>query len=155
LVCFEKILFVTVVSIPVRNSETNRKNCFLVSQTNQKTTKTDWVSVCFGSNQKIFFIVSRTPYSSGYFIYLPYSYPTCCDCHFIQYPSVYHDDYSICRASYSVIPSLMLVIPSNLQVIQSASTIISSVVMVILSATGVIPSAMPAVPLAHQFIHPP
>jgi hypothetical protein len=35
-VCFEKILFVSVVSIPVRNTETNRKKCFLVSRNKPK-----------------------------------------------------------------------------------------------------------------------
>ncbi len=29
-VCFDKVLFVSVVSIPVRNTETYRKKCFLV-----------------------------------------------------------------------------------------------------------------------------
>ncbi len=31
-VCFDKLLFVSVVSIHVRNTETNRKKCFLVSR---------------------------------------------------------------------------------------------------------------------------
>ncbi len=60
LVCFDKILFVSVVSIPVQNTETNPKNVFWFCKTNRKTTETDWVSVCFGSNRKNW-IVSRTP----------------------------------------------------------------------------------------------
>ncbi len=40
-VCFEKILFVSVVSIPVRNTETNRKKVFWFRETNQKITETD------------------------------------------------------------------------------------------------------------------
>jgi hypothetical protein len=50
-VCFETCIFVSVNSIHVRNTETNRKNiiiCF--HETNRKTTKTDRVSVLFGSN---------------------------------------------------------------------------------------------------------
>ncbi len=42
-VCFETVLFVSVVSIYVRNTET--------TQTNRNTTETDLVSVCFGSNR--------------------------------------------------------------------------------------------------------
>jgi hypothetical protein len=43
------------------NTETNRKECFLFRETNRKTTETDLVSVCFGSNQKKNLIVSRIP----------------------------------------------------------------------------------------------
>jgi hypothetical protein len=38
-VCYENILFVSVVSILVRNTETNRKNCFLVSQNKPKNNR--------------------------------------------------------------------------------------------------------------------
>ncbi len=37
------------------------KNVFWFRETNRKTTETDWVLVCFGSNRKKIFIVSRTP----------------------------------------------------------------------------------------------
>ena len=40
-VCFEKILFVSVVSIPVRNTETNPDNFWGLRETNRKTTETD------------------------------------------------------------------------------------------------------------------
>ncbi len=50
-VYFETGLFVLVVSMSIRNTETNRK-----------TTETDCVSVLFGSNRKYFLFVSRTPY---------------------------------------------------------------------------------------------
>ncbi len=36
--------------------------CCWFHKTNQNTTKTDLVSVCFGLNQKFFLFVSRTPY---------------------------------------------------------------------------------------------
>ncbi len=38
-VCFKKILFVSVVSIPVRNTKTNRKKCFSVSQNKPKNNR--------------------------------------------------------------------------------------------------------------------
>ncbi len=38
------------------------KNVFWFRETNRKTTETDWVSVCFGSNRKKYMIVSRKPY---------------------------------------------------------------------------------------------
>jgi hypothetical protein len=60
-VCFENILFVSVVLILVPNTKTNRKNVFWFRETNRKTTETDWVSVCFGWNRKKNLIVSRTP----------------------------------------------------------------------------------------------
>ncbi len=44
-------------------TETNRKNVFWFLETNwkkKKTTETDWVSVCFSSNQKKNLIVSRS-----------------------------------------------------------------------------------------------
>ncbi len=50
------------VLTPVRNTATNQKKCFWFPKTNQKTTETDWVSVCFSSNRKKNLIVSRTPY---------------------------------------------------------------------------------------------
>ncbi len=44
-VCFNKVLFVSVVSIPVRNTETNRNKpkqmYFCFCETNRKTTETD------------------------------------------------------------------------------------------------------------------
>ncbi len=40
------------------------KNVFWFRETNRRTTETDWVSVCFGSNRKKFLIVSRTLYSA-------------------------------------------------------------------------------------------
>jgi hypothetical protein len=57
LVCFDKVLF---VSILVQNTEKNQKNVFWFRETNRKTTKTDLVSVCFGSNRKKNLIVLRT-----------------------------------------------------------------------------------------------
>jgi hypothetical protein len=36
--------------------------CFWFHEKNRNTTKTDLVSVCFGSNRKSFLFVSRTPY---------------------------------------------------------------------------------------------
>jgi hypothetical protein len=36
------------------------KNVFWFRETNRKTTETDWVSVCFGSNRKKILIVLRT-----------------------------------------------------------------------------------------------
>jgi hypothetical protein len=51
-VCFETNLFVSVVSKRVRNTETNRKIIFWFRETNRKSTETDCVSVCFGSNRK-------------------------------------------------------------------------------------------------------
>ncbi len=45
------------------------KTFFWFHETNQKTTETDWVSVCFSSHRKFLIIISRTPYSSGYFFY--------------------------------------------------------------------------------------
>jgi hypothetical protein len=59
---FETVLFVSVVSIKVRNTETNRKIFFWFHETNRNKRETDLVSVCFGSNRKILFFVSRTPY---------------------------------------------------------------------------------------------
>jgi hypothetical protein len=35
-----------------KQTEINRKNVFWFRETNRKTTETDWVSVCFGSNRK-------------------------------------------------------------------------------------------------------
>ncbi len=44
-VCFETVLFVSVVSIKVRNTETNRKKIFLVSRNKPKQTRN---RSCFG-----------------------------------------------------------------------------------------------------------
>jgi hypothetical protein len=44
-VCFDKVLFVSVDSIPVRNSETNRKKSFLVSRNKPKN---NWNRLSFG-----------------------------------------------------------------------------------------------------------
>ncbi len=56
---FETGLFVSVVSIRVRNNETNRKIIiFFVHETNRKTD-----CALFDSNRKYFLFVSRTPYS--------------------------------------------------------------------------------------------
>ncbi len=60
-VFFETGLFVSVVSIRVRNTETNRKIIFWFHETNRKTTETDCVSVLFVSNRKYILFVSRTP----------------------------------------------------------------------------------------------
>ncbi len=35
------------------------KNIFWFRETNRKTTETDWVSICFGSNRKFFLIISQ------------------------------------------------------------------------------------------------
>jgi hypothetical protein len=64
---FETVLFVSVVSIKVRNTETNRKFFFSFftkqTETNAKQILFRFVSVRF-SNRKYFFIISRTPYES-------------------------------------------------------------------------------------------
>jgi hypothetical protein len=60
-VCFKKILFVSVVSIPVRNTKTNRKKCFLVSRNKPKNNRNRLSFSLFRFEPKIFFIVSRTP----------------------------------------------------------------------------------------------
>ncbi len=57
---FETVLFVSVVSIKVRNTETNWKIFFLVSRNKPKQTRN---RSCFGSNRKILFLISRTPYT--------------------------------------------------------------------------------------------
>jgi hypothetical protein len=76
---FETVLFVSVVSIKVRNTETNRKKNFWFHKTNRNKRETDLVSVCFGSNRKILFFISRTPYLQACDIRLPgfYTKPTC------------------------------------------------------------------------------
>ncbi len=58
----ETVLFVSVVSIKVRNTETNRNFFFWFQETNRNKRETDLVLVCFGSNWKYFFSISRTPY---------------------------------------------------------------------------------------------
>ncbi len=55
--CFDTGLFVSVVSVKVRITKTNRKIFFWFRQTNRKTTKTEWVSVCFGLNRKYYLFV--------------------------------------------------------------------------------------------------
>ncbi len=55
---YETVLFVSVVSIYIRNTETNRNFLFLVSRNKPKQTR-NWS--CFGSNRNKFFFVSRTP----------------------------------------------------------------------------------------------
>ncbi len=52
----ETVPFVSVISIQVRNTETNRKFSLWFRETNQNTTETDLVSTCFGSNRKFFFL---------------------------------------------------------------------------------------------------
>ncbi len=61
-IVFEKVLFVSVVSIFIQNTETNRNKpkqtetfCFWFHETNQNTTETDLVSVCFGLNWNFLF----------------------------------------------------------------------------------------------------
>jgi hypothetical protein len=61
-VCFEKILFVSVVSILVRNTETNRKKCFLVSRNKLKNNRNRLSFGLFRFEPKKYLIVSRTPY---------------------------------------------------------------------------------------------
>ncbi len=58
-VCFDKVLFVSVVSIPVRNTKANRKKCFLVSWNKPKNNQN---RLSFGSKRPKNLIVSRTPY---------------------------------------------------------------------------------------------
>ena len=60
---FETALFVSVVSIKVRNTEINRNFFLGFHETNRNKRETDLVSVCFGSNRNLFLFVSRTPYS--------------------------------------------------------------------------------------------
>ncbi len=55
-VCYETDLFVSVVSIKIRNTETNRNILFLFHETNRNKRETDLVSVCFASNRKYFFV---------------------------------------------------------------------------------------------------
>ncbi len=58
-VCYETVLFVSVVSI-----ETLKQTgifCFWFHETNRNKRETDLVSVCFGSNRNLFLFVSRTP----------------------------------------------------------------------------------------------
>ncbi len=58
----KECLFVSVVSVNFRNTETNRKSQFFgFHETNRKTTETDWVSVYFGLNRKYFLFATRTP----------------------------------------------------------------------------------------------
>ncbi len=45
-----------------KQTKTNRTNVFWFHKTNRKTTETDWVSVCFGSNRNKNFTILRTPY---------------------------------------------------------------------------------------------
>jgi hypothetical protein len=59
---YETVLFVSVVSIWVRNTETNQHFCLLFHETNRNKRETDLVLVCFGSNRNLFLFVSRTPY---------------------------------------------------------------------------------------------
>ncbi len=61
-VCFETVLFVSVVSTQVRNTKTNRNKPKFFVFGFTKQTEIDLVSVCFGSNQNLFLFVSRTPY---------------------------------------------------------------------------------------------
>jgi hypothetical protein len=56
-VCHQTVLFVSVVLIWVRNTETNRNFLFLVSQNKRETDL-----VRFVSNRNLFLFVSRTPY---------------------------------------------------------------------------------------------
>ncbi len=65
-VCFEKILLVSVVSIPVRNTETNWKKCFLVLWNKPKNNRNRLSFGLFRFEQKKNLIVSRTPYSGGF-----------------------------------------------------------------------------------------
>jgi hypothetical protein len=51
-VCFEKILFVRLFRYRFETPKQTEKNVFWFHETNRKTTETDWVSVCFGSNRK-------------------------------------------------------------------------------------------------------
>ncbi len=60
---FETVLFVSVVSIKVRNTEITEIFFFGFHETNRNKRETDLVSVCFGSNRNLFLFVSRTPYS--------------------------------------------------------------------------------------------
>ena len=43
-----------------------KKNFFWFHETNRNKRETDLVSVCFGSNRKNFFFVSRTPYAQPF-----------------------------------------------------------------------------------------
>jgi hypothetical protein len=54
-VCFEKILFVSVVSIPVRNTETNRKKMFFgfAKQTEKKPKQIEFRFVSVRTEKKI------------------------------------------------------------------------------------------------------
>ncbi len=61
-VCFEKILFVSVVSILVRNTETNGKKCFLVSRNKPKNNRNRLSFGLFRFEPKKNLIVSRTTY---------------------------------------------------------------------------------------------
>ena len=54
-VCFETVLFVSVVSIKVRNTETNRKKIFLVSRNKPKQTRNRSCFGLFRFEPKIFF----------------------------------------------------------------------------------------------------
>ncbi len=67
---FETILFVSVVSIQVRNTETNRKFFFWFHETNRNKRETDLVSVCFGSNRIFFFHFEDTLIKSKTFYFL-------------------------------------------------------------------------------------
>jgi hypothetical protein len=63
------------------------KKCFFwFHETNRNKRETDLVSVCFGSNRKLFFFISRTPYLQdnsktvwpSLFILIPLSRPNLC-----------------------------------------------------------------------------
>jgi hypothetical protein len=61
-VCYEAVLFVSVVSIQVQNTETNRNFLFLVSRNKTKQTRNRSCFGLFRFEPKFFFVVSRTPY---------------------------------------------------------------------------------------------
>ncbi len=66
LVCFDKVVFVSVVLIPIRNTETNRnkpKKMFLVSRNKPKNNRNRLGFGLFWFEPEINLIVSRTPYS--------------------------------------------------------------------------------------------
>jgi hypothetical protein len=62
-VCFDKILFVSVVSIPVRNTETKRENMYFgfAKQIEKQPKKIEFRFVSV--RNKKYLIVSSTPYS--------------------------------------------------------------------------------------------
>jgi hypothetical protein len=63
-VCYETVLFVSVVSnFDIGSKHRNKPKLFVFwfHETNRNKCETDLVSVCFGSNRKLFLFVSRTP----------------------------------------------------------------------------------------------